>query len=133
MWTLPLGGGNINSNPRTDLGVCRNHAVFEHVPPDPKMNLTQSVAQPVPITLFDARKEGQFVAAGIVFFNYCLDVLPGVVSLKGALRTPWVSPGLVGLFVVNVQIPDDVPSGDAVNLALSVGGVTSNTVTIAVQ
>ncbi len=44
-----------------------------------------------------------------------------------------LSPGLVGLFVVNVQIPDDAPSGNAVTLALSVGGVTSNTVTIAVQ
>ncbi|MBZ5636030.1 MAG: phosphatase PAP2 family protein [Acidobacteriia bacterium] len=44
-----------------------------------------------------------------------------------------LSPGLVGLFVVNVKIPDDAPTGDAVSLALSVGGVTSNTVTIAVQ
>ena len=44
-----------------------------------------------------------------------------------------LSPGSVGLYQVNLQIPDNAPSGNAVPLALSVGGITSNTVTIAIQ
>jgi len=44
-----------------------------------------------------------------------------------------LSPGSVGLFQVDVQIPDDAASGNAVSLALSVGGAISNTVAIAIQ
>jgi uncharacterized protein (TIGR03437 family) len=44
-----------------------------------------------------------------------------------------LSPGSVGLFQVNVQIPDTAPAGNAVTLAVSVGGAISNTVTIAIQ
>lgn len=44
-----------------------------------------------------------------------------------------LSPGFVGLFQVNVQIPDNAPTGNAVTLALGVGGATSNTVTVAIQ
>jgi len=39
----------------------------------------------------------------------------------------------VGLYQVNAQVPDGAPSGSAVPLVLSIGGVISNTVTIAVQ
>jgi uncharacterized protein (TIGR03437 family) len=42
-------------------------------------------------------------------------------------------PGLVGLYQVNVQVPSGTPAGSAVPVILSIGGVTSNTVTIAVQ
>jgi uncharacterized protein (TIGR03437 family) len=44
-----------------------------------------------------------------------------------------LAPGLVGLYQVNVQVPNDAPTGNAVSLALSVGGATSNTVTIAIH
>lgn len=44
-----------------------------------------------------------------------------------------LSPGFVGLYQVNAQVPEDVPTGDAVPVILTIGGVTSNTVTIAVQ
>jgi uncharacterized protein (TIGR03437 family) len=44
-----------------------------------------------------------------------------------------LAPGYVGLYQVNVRIPDTAPSGDAVPVILSIGGVTANTVTIAVQ
>jgi uncharacterized protein (TIGR03437 family) len=44
-----------------------------------------------------------------------------------------LAPGAVGLYVVNAQIPDGTPAGSAVPLSLSVGGATSNTVTIAIQ
>ncbi|MCZ6489303.1 MAG: hypothetical protein O7A06_02090 [Acidobacteria bacterium] len=44
-----------------------------------------------------------------------------------------LGPGFVGLYQVNAQVPEDAPTGDAVELVLTIGGVTSNTVTIAVQ
>jgi uncharacterized protein (TIGR03437 family) len=44
-----------------------------------------------------------------------------------------LAPGAVGLYQVNVQVPAGAPSGDAVPVILSIGGVASNTVTIAVQ
>jgi len=53
--------------------------------------------------------------------------VPAVVSYSG------LAPGLVGLYQVNVQVPANAPVGNAVNLAISVGSLTSNTVTVAVQ
>jgi uncharacterized protein (TIGR03437 family) len=44
-----------------------------------------------------------------------------------------LAPGYVGLYQVNVQVPANAPSGDAVPVILNIGGVTANTVTIAVQ
>ena len=44
-----------------------------------------------------------------------------------------LTPGLTGLYQVNAIIPPGAPSGAAVSLALTIGGVVSNTVTIAVQ
>ncbi|HEV2687683.1 MAG TPA: hypothetical protein VGV35_03990, partial [Bryobacteraceae bacterium] len=44
-----------------------------------------------------------------------------------------LAPGFVGLYQVNVQIPDTTPTGDAVPVVLSIGGIKSNTATIAVQ
>lgn len=44
-----------------------------------------------------------------------------------------LSPGFVGLYQINVQVPQTAPSGPAVNLQITIGGVTSNLVTIAVQ
>lgn len=44
-----------------------------------------------------------------------------------------LSPGYVGLYQVNAQIPADASGGSAVAVQLSMGGVESNTVTIAVN
>ncbi len=44
-----------------------------------------------------------------------------------------LAPGFAGLYQVNAIIPAGAPSGDSVELVLSMGGVTANTVTIAVQ
>jgi uncharacterized protein (TIGR03437 family) len=44
-----------------------------------------------------------------------------------------LAPGQVGVFQVNVQIPKDVPSGNAVTLSLGVGGVVSNIVAPSIQ
>lgn len=43
-----------------------------------------------------------------------------------------LSPGFVGVYQVNVEIPPGAPTGDAVDLRLSIDGVDSNTVTVAV-
>ena len=44
-----------------------------------------------------------------------------------------LSPGFVGLYQVNLQIPQNAPSGPAVPVVLTIGGVMSNTATIAIQ
>lgn len=44
-----------------------------------------------------------------------------------------LAPGFVGLYQVNVQAPDTAPTGSAVQLVLTIGGVVSNTATIAVD
>ena len=44
-----------------------------------------------------------------------------------------LAPTLAGLYQVNAQVPAGVTSGAAVPVIMSIGGVTSNTVTIAVQ
>ena len=44
-----------------------------------------------------------------------------------------LAPGFVGLYQVNVTVPDNAPMGDAVPVILNIGGATSNTVTIAVR
>ena len=50
-----------------------------------------------------------------------------VVSFAG------LAPSFVGLYQVNARIPDGAPTGDAVSVVLSIGGTTSNTVTIAIE
>lgn len=44
-----------------------------------------------------------------------------------------LSPGFAGLYQVNVQVPDGVRAGDDVPVLLTIGGVSSNAVTIAVR
>ncbi|MBI4465461.1 MAG: SBBP repeat-containing protein [Acidobacteria bacterium] len=44
-----------------------------------------------------------------------------------------LAPGYFGLYQVNVQVPATAPTGSAIAVVLSIGGVTSNMVTIAVQ
>jgi uncharacterized protein (TIGR03437 family) len=58
------------------------------------------------------------------------------VTIGGAPATVQFSglaPTDVGLYQVNVQVPAGSPKGNAVPLAISIGGATSNTVTVAVQ
>jgi uncharacterized protein (TIGR03437 family) len=44
-----------------------------------------------------------------------------------------LAPTLVGVWVVNARIPVGTPVGDAIPISLSIGGLTSNTGTIAVD
>jgi uncharacterized protein (TIGR03437 family) len=44
-----------------------------------------------------------------------------------------LAPGYVGLYQVNAQVPAGSATGSALPVVISMGGVTSNTVTIAVQ
>jgi uncharacterized protein (TIGR03437 family) len=44
-----------------------------------------------------------------------------------------LAPELVGVYQVNVKVPSGVVPADAVPMTLSIGGVTSNTVSIAIQ
>ena len=44
-----------------------------------------------------------------------------------------LAPTLVGIYVVNVQVPDTVNPGDNIPVMLTISGLTSNTVTIAIR
>ncbi len=44
-----------------------------------------------------------------------------------------LAPGFVGLYQINFKIPDTAPSGDAIPVSLTIGGITSNTATIAIE
>ncbi len=60
-----------------------------------------------------------------------------VTATLGGVDAPVVfaglTPSLVGLYQVNVQVPAGAPAGGAVPLVLTVGGVVSNEVTVAIQ
>ncbi|HWP84233.1 MAG TPA: SBBP repeat-containing protein [Terriglobia bacterium] len=72
---------------------------------------------------------------------------PGGPNLAAVLTTPVVtlggvpasvsfaglSPGFVGLYQIDVQVPANAPTGSAVAVAVSVGGISSNTVQMAIQ
>jgi uncharacterized protein (TIGR03437 family) len=61
---------------------------------------------------------------------------PVSVTIGGLPATPsfaGLTPDLAGLYQVNVQVPTNAPRGNAVAVAISVGGVASNTVLMAVQ
>jgi uncharacterized protein (TIGR03437 family) len=53
--------------------------------------------------------------------------LPATVLFAG------LTPGLVGLYQLNVQVPSSCPTGSSVPVVATVSGVASNTVTIAIQ
>jgi uncharacterized protein (TIGR03437 family) len=58
------------------------------------------------------------------------------VTIGGVTATPTfagLAPGWVGLYQVNVLVAANAPAGDAVPVTVSVGGVISNQVTMAVQ
>jgi uncharacterized protein (TIGR03437 family) len=57
-------------------------------------------------------------------------------TIGGVSETPsfaGLAPGFVALYQVNVQIPATISAGSAVPVSLTVYGVPSNKVTIAVQ
>ena len=53
--------------------------------------------------------------------------LPAMVTFSG------LAPGFVGLYQVNAEIPEQALSGGAVEVVVTIGGVSSNVVTIAVE
>ena len=54
-------------------------------------------------------------------------------GIQGAVNFSGLAPGFVGLYQVNVEVPEGVEPGSEVLLVLLQNGVPSNTVTIAVQ
>ena len=60
-----------------------------------------------------------------------------VTATLGGLSAPvtfaGLAPGFVGLYQVNVKVPEGVAAGDAVSLVITQAEVSSNTVTIAVE
>jgi uncharacterized protein (TIGR03437 family) len=102
------------------------------VPGDTLIFYAIGLGQTVP-----AAQEGVAVP-GLANISNCLvvfgaSVLPGA-NIYGTPGYCGLTPGSVGLYQVNVQVPVGTPRGDAVPVYLSIGGaVTSNSVAIAVQ
>ena len=60
----------------------------------------------------------------------------GYLPATGVAADPFfvgLTPGLVGLYQINVTVPAEAPRGDAVPVALGSGTVVSNRVVIAIQ
>jgi uncharacterized protein (TIGR03437 family) len=53
--------------------------------------------------------------------------VPATVSFSG------LAPGFVGLYQINAQVPAATLTGPWIPIGLTIGGVTSNTATIAVD
>ena len=60
---------------------------------------------------------------------------PGVTigGVEAKVTFSGLTPGLVGLYQVNALVPEGSSVGSAVPVTISIGGATSNAVTIAVQ
>jgi uncharacterized protein (TIGR03437 family) len=54
-------------------------------------------------------------------------------GVAAPLNFSGLAPTLVGIYVVDVQVPETVGPGDDIPVMLTIGGLTSNTVTISVR
>ncbi|MBI2816499.1 MAG: CotH kinase family protein [Acidobacteria bacterium] len=54
-------------------------------------------------------------------------------GVSAAVTFSGLAPESAGLYVLDVQVPENAPPGDAVPVVITLGGATSNTVTMAVQ
>ena len=54
-------------------------------------------------------------------------------GVSGTVIFSGLAPGFVGLYQINVQVPPGAPTGPSVPMVLTIGGVPSNTATIAVD
>jgi uncharacterized protein (TIGR03437 family) len=53
-------------------------------------------------------------------------------GVAGTVQFAGLTPGAIGLYQINVQLPGNVPTGDSVPVSVSIGGASSDTVTIAI-
>lgn len=67
------------------------------------------------------------LAATLTVPNVTVGGVSATVSFSG------LAPGFVGLYQVNVQVPTNAPADTAVPVILRIGGVTSNTATMAIE
>ncbi len=54
-------------------------------------------------------------------------------GIQATVSFSGLAPGFVGLYQVNAEVPPNSPNGNAVQVVLTIGGLVSNTVTIAVE
>jgi len=54
-------------------------------------------------------------------------------SVFGAVQFSGLAPGFVGLWQINVQIPSNAPTGNAVSVYVVLGGIRSNSVIMSIQ
>jgi len=67
---------------------------------------------------------------------YLRTILTPIVTIGGVqaeVSFSGLAPTLVGVYVVNVKVPSTVSPGDTIPVTLTIGGLPSNTVTVAVR
>jgi uncharacterized protein (TIGR03437 family) len=74
-----------------------------------------------------APPSGSALASTVATPSVSIGGAPAAVVFSG------LAPGFVGLYQVNVQVPNNAPSGSGVPVVVTLAGTSSNTVTIAVQ
>ena len=70
---------------------------------------------------------------GVALASTLVDPAVLIGGVSAMVSFSGLAPGFVGLYQVNVQVPDAVSSGAALPIVLTIGGETSNTATIAVE
>jgi uncharacterized protein (TIGR03437 family) len=75
---------------------------------------------------------GQLTPTGFLYRTIAMPVVT-VGGVPATVRFSGLAPGFLGVYQINVSIPDGVQAGSAVPVRLSIGGVSSNAVTVGVQ
>ena len=80
-------------------------------------------------------KKGEFIMLYCTGLGNATTTTTALTLAGATIPTSYVgpAPGFIGLNQVNFQIPTTAPSGNAIAITLSAGGVISNTATIAIQ
>lgn len=87
---------------------------------------------------FGGRNEptADWIGSVIIINPLSTTILTPTVTIGGVparVTFSGLAPFFVGYYQVNVQVPSNAPVGSAVPVVLTIGGASSNTVTLAIQ
>jgi uncharacterized protein (TIGR03437 family) len=73
------------------------------------------------------------ITSAICCYRTTAEPLVTIGGVSAVVQFSGLAPDSLGVYHINVLIPDNAPAGAAVPVSLRIGGVLSNTVTVAVQ
>jgi uncharacterized protein (TIGR03437 family) len=89
-----------------------------------RMDLGDAVITPLP---------NQYDTQGGPLRNTTTTPLVTVGGVSATVQFSGFAPDTIGVYQVNILIPANAPTGNAVAIVLTIGGIASNTVTVAIQ